>query len=184
MIFRGHYFRLFQVSLLQTLAVRNAYDTICLTEAFLDSLIENDDDRISISGYNQKQPPRDVPRKRFSDNMQQMYGRTRMAKCDFNKVTLHGCSPVNLLHIFRTPFLKNTSGWLLLYNLLCADHRSNTKRGGVCIYYKDRFPIIKRNDLCQLHECLVAELGIGKNKFFFTCLCRCPSQTSEEFEDF
>ena len=26
----------------------------------------------------------------------------------------HECSPVNLLHIFRTPFLKNTSGRLLL----------------------------------------------------------------------
>ena len=26
----------------------------------------------------------------------------------------HGCSPVNLLHIFRTPFPKNTSGGLLL----------------------------------------------------------------------
>ena len=26
----------------------------------------------------------------------------------------HGCSPVNLLHIFRTPFHKNISGWLLL----------------------------------------------------------------------
>ena len=26
----------------------------------------------------------------------------------------HGCSPVNLLHIFRTSFLKNASGWLLL----------------------------------------------------------------------
>ena len=25
----------------------------------------------------------------------------------------HGCSPVHLLHIFRTPFTKNTSGWLL-----------------------------------------------------------------------
>ena len=47
-----------------------------------------------------------------------------MKKCDFNKIakqsnvieiTLrHGCSPVNLLHIFRTPFPKNTSGWLLL----------------------------------------------------------------------
>ena len=24
------------------------------------------------------------------------------------------CSPVNLMHIFRTPFFKNTSGWLLL----------------------------------------------------------------------
>ena len=27
---------------------------------------------------------------------------------------LHGCSPVNLLYILRTPFLKNTFGWLLL----------------------------------------------------------------------
>ena len=26
----------------------------------------------------------------------------------------HGCSPVNLLHIFRTPFVKNTSRRLLL----------------------------------------------------------------------
>ena len=40
-----------------------------------------------------------------------------MPKSDFNKVALqllHGCSPVNLLHIFRTPFLKNTSGGLFL----------------------------------------------------------------------
>ena len=27
----------------------------------------------------------------------------------------HGCSPVYLLHVFRTPFLRTTSGWLLLY---------------------------------------------------------------------
>ena len=26
----------------------------------------------------------------------------------------HGCSPVNLKHIFRTPFPRNTSRWLLL----------------------------------------------------------------------
>ena len=26
----------------------------------------------------------------------------------------HGCSPVNLLHIFRTPFPKSTPEWLLL----------------------------------------------------------------------
>ena len=26
----------------------------------------------------------------------------------------HGCSPVNLLHISRTPFPRNTSEWLLL----------------------------------------------------------------------
>ena len=35
--------------------------------------------------------------------------------CNFIEITLqHGCSPINLLHIFRTPFLKNTSGWSLL----------------------------------------------------------------------
>ena len=35
--------------------------------------------------------------------------------CSFIEIGLrHGCSPVNLLHIFRTPFLKNTSGRLLL----------------------------------------------------------------------
>ena len=35
--------------------------------------------------------------------------------CNFIEITLrHGCSPVNLPHIFRTPFSKNTSEWLLL----------------------------------------------------------------------
>ena len=35
---------------------------------------------------------------------------------NFIEVALrHGCSPVILLHIFRTPFVKNTSGWLLLH---------------------------------------------------------------------
>ena len=52
-----------------------------------------------------------------------------MSKCNFNKFAnnfieialQHGCSPVNLLHVFKTPFLKCTSGLLLLcvnnYNL-------------------------------------------------------------------
>ena len=39
--------------------------------------------------------------------------------CSFIEIALrHGCSPVNLLHIFRTPFLKNTSGRLLLKLLM------------------------------------------------------------------
>ena len=34
---------------------------------------------------------------------------------NFIEITLrHGCSPVNLLHIFRTPFTNNTFGRLLL----------------------------------------------------------------------
>ena len=43
--------------------------------------------------------------KRCSENM----------LCNFIKIALrHGCSPVNLLHIVRTPFLRNTSRCLLL----------------------------------------------------------------------
>ena len=45
-----------------------------------------------------------------------------MSKCDFklqsNFIEInfwHGCSSVNLLHNFRTPFSKSASGWLLLY---------------------------------------------------------------------
>ena len=38
-----------------------------------------------------------------------------MQQSNFIKTALrHGCSPINLLHIFRTPFPKNTPGWLLL----------------------------------------------------------------------
>ena len=34
--------------------------------------------------------------------------------CDFIEITLRrGCSSVNLLHIFRAPFFKNTYGRLL-----------------------------------------------------------------------
>ena len=67
-------------------------------------------------------PSRGVLKKRCLENMQQIYRRTPMPKCDFNKVTKqlywielrHGCSPVHLLHIFRTVFPKNTSEGLLL----------------------------------------------------------------------
>ena len=38
-----------------------------------------------------------------------------MPKCDFSKVR-HGCSSVNLMHIFRTPFPKNTSEGLFLHS--------------------------------------------------------------------
>ena len=43
--------------------------------------------------------------------------------CNFIEITLrHGCSPVNLLHIFRTPFSKNASGELLLF-IACCIHQ-------------------------------------------------------------
>ena len=73
------------------------------------------------SSKNQKQPSRIALMKRCSGNMHQMYWRIPVPKSDlfrnFIEITLrHRCSPINLLHIFRTPFSQNTSGWLLLKN--------------------------------------------------------------------
>ena len=60
---------------------------------------------------------------KYAANLQE----TPMPKCNFNKVALQlywnhisaWLSPVNLLHIFRTPFPINTSGRLLLVIIPC-----------------------------------------------------------------
>ena len=46
----GHNFIKF--SLHKTLALRNEYYILCLTETFQDSSINNDEDKISILGHN------------------------------------------------------------------------------------------------------------------------------------
>ena len=61
-------------------------------------------------------------KERCSKNLQQIYRRTPMPKCNFNKIALlcklNFGMAVNLLHIFGTPFPKNTSERLLLNALL------------------------------------------------------------------
>ena len=42
----------------------------------------------------------------------------------------NGCSPVTLLHIFRTAFLKNTSVGLLLYIEKCVDELGREDQKG------------------------------------------------------
>ena len=71
--------------------------------------------------FSLKQPARIVPRKMCSENMQQLTGehpcRSLISiKFQSSKITLrHGCSPVNLQHIFRMSFCKNTYRGLLLF---------------------------------------------------------------------
>ena len=70
----------------------------------------------------QKQPCRGFLRKRCLKICRKFTGEhpcqsaiSIKLQTNFIEITLrHGCSSVNLLHIFRTPFPKNTSEWLLL----------------------------------------------------------------------
>ena len=55
--------------------------------------------------------------------------------CNFIEITLrHGCSPVNLLHIFRIPFYKNSSGGMLLKKVLCRFNLNITSLLLRCIW--------------------------------------------------
>ena len=70
------------------------------------------------------------------------------------------------------------------YSLLRADHPNNIKRGGVCIYFKESLPLIRRNDLTNIKDCIVTEINVNNEKCFFTCLYRSPSQSHDELERF
>ena len=73
-------------------------------------------DNSSKTMYFQKQPLRDVLKicsKFTGEHPEQRPYRSAISIkliCNFIEIALrHGCSPVNLLHIFRAPFPKNTS---------------------------------------------------------------------------
>ena len=70
------------------------------------------------------------------------------------------------------------------YNLIRADHTSDSKRVGVCIYYKEHISLIKRDDICTLDNGLVTEIRSQGEKCFLTCIYRSPSQGRDEFDDF
>ena len=74
---------------------------------------------VCISVYMQKQPSRGVLRKRCSENMQWVYRRRPMLKCDFN---LEGCLRQNLRSCFREIRLKVFSSSKHLVKMILHDH--------------------------------------------------------------
>ena len=51
-----------------------------------------------------------------------------------------------------------------------ADHPSNIKKDGVCLYYKQHLPIIRRDDISHLREYLVTKITVKNERCFLTCL--------------
>ena len=64
-----------------------------------------------------------------------------------------------------------------------VDHPSNTKCGGILIYYKSFLPI-KVLDANYLNECISFEFRIGGKVCKFLSLYRSHSQNRDEFETF
>ena len=69
------------------------------------------------------------------------------------------------------------------YDLYGADHPSNTKRGGVCIYYRNSLPL-KILGIQYLHECINFKIRIGGKLCRFVSLYGSPSQSQDDFESF
>ena len=69
------------------------------------------------------------------------------------------------------------------YDFARMDYPSNTKRGGVCLYYKCSLPL-KVIDISYLHECINFEIKTGDKTCNFVSLYRSPSQTKDKFENF
>ena len=70
------------------------------------------------------------------------------------------------------------------YNLIRSDHPSDSKKGGVCIYYKKHIPLILRDDINTLDNFLVTEIRSQNEKCFPTCIYRSPSQNQDLFKNF
>ena len=69
------------------------------------------------------------------------------------------------------------------YNVVRADHPSDTKKSGVCIYFKNSLPL-KVLDIQLLQECINFEIKIADKTCNFISLYRSPSQSKDEFESF
>ena len=71
------------------------------------------------------------------------------------------------------------------YSFISKNNPSNSRHGGVGLFYKNSLPLQVRNDL-GFDESLVVQINCGRQKIFFTVLYRSPSfkYGSAEFETF
>ena len=93
----------------------------------LDKLFSESQEALLSVFHHQKQPPEVLCKKRCSEKFRKFTGKHLCKSLFFNKVAClkpatllkrrlwHRCFPVNFAKFLRTPFLKNTSGRLLLH---------------------------------------------------------------------
>ena len=105
---------------------------------------------LPTTGNKQKQPSRIVVRNRWTENKKQIYRRTPIRRCEFNKVLYWNRTSAwvfssKFAAYFQntTPFPKNTSGRLILYKYRQVNWRKTHH------YYKYR-EILYYTVLCRI----------------------------------
>ena len=72
----------------------------------------------------------------------------------------------------------------LYFHIFRSDYPTNTKRSGVCLYYKNSLPIKLRPDLHIFDESIVVELTLSSKKLLFAVIYRSPIQNNDQFDLF
>ena len=100
-------------------------------------------------------------------------------------ITQHNYDIICLTETFLNSSIPNDDNRIMIdgYNLIRSDHPSDSKKGGVCIYYKEHIPLILRDDINTLGNSLVAEILSQNEKCFLTCIYHSPSQNQDEFKN-
>ena len=95
--------------------------------------------------------------------------------CNFIEITLwHESSPVNLLHIFRTPFPMNTAGWLLLNPVYRPNQWTNFFMIGTSL-----MKVLKNEVLCN--RCMVKRVKIQPLSIYLhKRLSHCPETLQKD----
>ena len=62
-------------------------------------------------------------------------------------------------------------------------HHIDTKRSGICIYYKESLPVRVRN-LSYFEKALLLKMIYHNKKVIVSVICRSPNQTNNEFDSF
>ena len=95
-----------------------------------------------------------------------------LAKNDFQRVRLieahNSIFNYDIISLCETSLnnsLKLPITLLNDYTFVSANNPTNTRHGGVGLFYKNSLPVVVRNDL-SFNESIVLELNFGRNKYF------------------
>ena len=100
-----------------------------------------------------------------------------------DKLLYHSCEQEDYLHSSDNKKEGDKNIQLDGYNFLRENHPSNSKRGAVCIFYKETLGVRIVKSF-SFNECIICEVSIQNSKGYVGVVYRSPSQDSFEFENF